>query len=120
MEQGGVFLKVMRGDDQGKAWELRADQVYVIGRGRDCNVRVADGTVSSPHARLQCDRGVWIIADLQSTHGTQVNDQRILAAKPLFDRDRVRLGRTELEFREDQQLDPADLAEINKDIHLPE
>lgn len=115
-----VFLKVLRGEDKDKGWELEQGQVYTLGRSRSCNLHLADTTASASHARLECRDGVWLITDEQSTHGTRVNDRRILGGKPLFDRDRIRLGKTLLEFREYEQLDDADLAEIDRGVHLPD
>lgn len=120
MEGPQVLLRVLTGDDKGKGWELNPHHVYAIGRSRKCNLHLEDAAISATHARLACREGVWIITDLQSTHGTLVNNQRILAPKPLFDRDTVRLGATLLEFREHEQLAPEDLAEIDRGVHLPD
>jgi len=117
---GSVFLRAIRGEDQGKGWDLDAGQVYVLGRSRRCNVRLTDQTVSGAHARVECQQGVWLITDLRSSHGTRVNEQKILAAKPLFDRDRIQLGKSLLEFRQYEQLAQADLAEIARDVELLE
>jgi len=114
MEPSGAFLKVVRGDDEGKGWPLRGGEVYVLGRNRECNLKLTDSTVSGAHARIECQQGLWRIADLKSSHGTQVNDQRILAAKPIFDRDHIRVGKSLLQFREYEELDPADLAQVDQ------
>jgi pSer/pThr/pTyr-binding forkhead associated (FHA) protein len=119
VNQSTVFLKVLRGEDQGKGWELDPRQVYVLGRSRSCNLRFTDGTISASHARIQCAEEVWTITDLESSHGTRVNNQRILARKPLFDRDLINLGKTLLEFREYEELDPPDIAEIDRGVRLP-
>jgi pSer/pThr/pTyr-binding forkhead associated (FHA) protein len=118
MAQGNASLKVLRGDDQGKSWALHEGEVYVLGRSRKCNLRLTDGTVSSAHARMECEQGLWRITDLKSFHGTQVNDQRILGAKPILDRDLIRAGKSLLQFREYEELDPADLAEVDNGVTL--
>lgn len=115
-----VFLKVIAGPDQSKGWELDPQQVYVIGRSRKCNLRIEDKTVSGSHAHFKCEDGVWRVTDLESSHGTRVNRQRILAAKPVFDRDHVQVGKTLLEFREYERLTPRDLEEIEVGVHIPE
>jgi len=119
VDQPNAFLKVLRGDDQGKGWELDPRQVYVLGRSRSCNLRFADGAISGSHARIQCRDGVWSVSDLHSSHGTHVNNQRILAVKPLFDRDLIHIGKTLCEFRDYVQLDPSDLAEVERGVDLP-
>ncbi len=119
MAGSSVFLKVVRGEDQGKGWALRPGQLYTLGRSRRCNVRLTDPAVSSTHARLECRQGVWHVTDLRSTHGTQVNEQRIAAPKPVFDRDTIRLGKSLLQFREYEDLAAEDLAEIDNGTILP-
>jgi pSer/pThr/pTyr-binding forkhead associated (FHA) protein len=114
----GVFLRVVQGTDKGKGWELSRRQVYTIGRSRQCNLRLTDRTVSATHAKLESDEGMWFLSDMSSTHGTKVNRQRILSRKPLFDRDIIQLGKSVMEFREYEQLDPADLAEIDEGIDV--
>jgi pSer/pThr/pTyr-binding forkhead associated (FHA) protein len=113
-----VYLKVVSGEDKGKAWELTPSQIYVIGRSRKCNLLLSDPTISAAHARLTCEKGVWFVTDLSSSHGTQVNGNRILAAKPIFDRDTIRLGKSVLQFREYEQLSPEDLAEAERGMKI--
>lgn len=117
--QRPVLLRVVRGDDQGKSWELHPNETYTIGRSHRCTLGLADRTASGVHAQIECKQGVWLITDVRSSHGTRVNKQRILSSKPLFDRDTVQCGKTLLEFREYQPLSPDDLAEIDRGIELP-
>ena len=116
-----AFLKVLRGKDKGKGWKLSPRQIYILGRNRECNLLLHDGTVSGIHARLQYQEGVWRVTDLKSRHGTYVNSrQKIIGSKPLFDRDLIRVGKPILEFREYEQLDPPDLAQIDQGVWMPE
>lgn len=115
-----VFLKVIRGDDQGKGWELTPGCQYTIGRSRQCEIHLSDRTVSAQHARLEASKGTWVLTDLQSTHGTHVNKQRILGSKPVFERDNIRVGKTILEFREYEDLTASDLEEIDRGVEIEE
>jgi pSer/pThr/pTyr-binding forkhead associated (FHA) protein len=115
-----AMLRVIRGDDEGKGWDLVSRQTYTIGRSSKCNLRITDRTASATHAQIECRQGIWMINDMESSHGTRLNKQRLLGPKPLFDRDSIQCGQTLFEFREYEQLDPADLAEINRGIALHE
>ena len=118
MAEPQVFLRIVRGEDKGKVWDLAPRSTYVLGRSHKCNLALADRTVSGSHAKLSSTEGLWFIEDLNSTHGTYVNDQRILAEKPLFDRDVIRLGKTVLELREYATFAPEDLGEIERGIQV--
>jgi len=115
-----ALLRVVRGDDHGKGWDLVPGQTYTVGRSHKCNLSISDRTASGRHAQIECRQGVWMVSDLDSSHGTRVNRQRILAPKPLFDRDAIQCGKTLLEFREYEALAPDDLAEIDKGLDVPE
>jgi FHA domain-containing protein/uncharacterized protein DUF1707 len=52
----------------------------VIGRNPDCDLVVADPTVSRRHAELRREDGRWILADLGSSNGTRVNGWRVRRA----------------------------------------
>lgn len=115
-----AMLRVLRGDDHGKGWELVPGQTYTVGRSSKCNLQITDRTASGSHAQLECRQGIWMLSDLDSSHGTRLNKQRLLGPKPLFDRDSIQCGKTLLEFREYEQLDRADLAEIGRGLDITE
>ena len=72
---------------------------FVVGRSRECDVRVDDGNVSRRHFELVQDGPTtWVVADLGSTNGTEVNGQRVSGRKRLDDGDRITIGGTELVF----------------------
>jgi pSer/pThr/pTyr-binding forkhead associated (FHA) protein len=71
----------------------------VVGRSRECDVRVDDGNVSRRHFELVQDGPTtWVVADLGSTNGTEVNGRRVSGRKRLDDCDRITIGGTELVF----------------------
>lgn len=51
--------------------------VTVVGRGRDCHIRIVDDTVSQNHAQVDCQSGKHILTDLGSRNGTRVNKKKI-------------------------------------------
>ncbi len=109
-----AHLRVRNGPDNNKGWDLDPRQVYFIGRSRACNIRLNDPTSSGSHCRISCEEDVWRLTDLGSTHGTHVNKDRVLDVRPLFDRDRIKVGGTLIEFREFETLPPDVLAEMDK------
>ena len=71
----------------------------VVGRSRECDVRVDDGNVSRRHFELvQEGPTAWVVSDLGSTNGTEVNGRRVSGRQRLDDGDRITIGSTELVF----------------------
>jgi hypothetical protein len=52
-------------------------EALLIGRHPDCDLVMADATVSRRHARLIFRDGGWIIQDLESTNGTRLNGKYV-------------------------------------------
>lgn len=86
---------VTNGADVGKEFTVEKLPVYI---GRDPDARIllsGDLGVSRKHAEIYEREGIIRIRDLGSTHGTQVNGQRI-DDKNLASGDRIQVGRTVL------------------------
>jgi pSer/pThr/pTyr-binding forkhead associated (FHA) protein len=70
----------------------------VLGRSRECDIRVVDGNVSRRHCEVvQESPTTWVIVDLGSTNGTELNGRRVTRA-PLSGGDRITLGGTDVVF----------------------
>ena len=69
----------------------------VIGRSRDCDIVVDDAGASRRHAELRLDNGAYVIVDLGSTNGLEVNGTRIENAQ-IVPGDLITVGQTELRF----------------------
>jgi pSer/pThr/pTyr-binding forkhead associated (FHA) protein len=74
-------------------------QKVVIGRSKDCDIRVADPNASRRHAEVRQEGSAFWLHDLGSTNGTTVNGRRQQRAK-LEHEDRITIGSTELVFRQ--------------------
>ena len=80
----------------GREHELTSRRV-VLGRSRECDVRIADANVSRRHAELVQEGATYWLVDLGSTNGTELNGARVDRAK-LSDGDRITLGGTDVVF----------------------
>jgi FHA domain-containing protein len=73
-------------------------QTVVIGRSKDCDIRLSDPNVSRRHAEIRQEGTAYWLIDLGSTNGSVVNGRRQQRAKLESD-DRITLGSTDLLFR---------------------
>lgn len=69
----------------------------VIGRRSDCDIVLSHRLASRQHAHIEREGESWVVVDLQSTHGTFVNGERV-ERHTLKPKDRIRLGREGIEF----------------------
>ena len=70
----------------------RGDRVFLIGRCPDCDLSLANMTVSWRHAELRLRGPDWVLVDLDSTNGTHVNGWRAGTGFPVRPGDWVRFG----------------------------
>ena len=70
---------------------------FVIGRSRECDLTVTDGNASRRHAEIVQEGDTYLVADLGSTNGTELNGRRI-NREELTDGDRITVGGTDLVF----------------------
>jgi FHA domain-containing protein/uncharacterized protein DUF1707 len=55
----------------------RGRAVFTIGRAHDCDLPLADMTVSRYHAELRRSGEEWLLVDVGSTNGTRANGWRV-------------------------------------------
>jgi hypothetical protein len=80
-----------------RTWPL-SKEALVIGRMDGCDVILPDAGVSRRHAEIRREGDEWVMIDLGSTNGTEVNGKRVNRHR-LRAGDRMLLGDTTLEFR---------------------
>jgi hypothetical protein len=73
------------------------DRPVTVGRGPDCDLVLADPTVSKHHFELRPRGTDVVLVDLGSTNGTRVNDVGV-RDRVLADGDQIRVGATVLRF----------------------
>lgn len=71
--------------------------VVLIGRSQECDLRLADVNVSRRHAEIRQEGTAYVIVDLGSTNGTEVNGRRVQRAT-LEHGDTITLGSSRLVF----------------------
>ena len=79
----------------------RAEQArkrVIVGRAEDCDIRIASSAVSRHHCVIEPDEGDWIIRDLGSTHGVELQGVKIEQAD-IRDGLEVRVGPAVLRFQ---------------------
>jgi hypothetical protein len=96
-EELGVEPEIVTLDANGKQHRIDKGSM-VIGRSKDCDIRIADPNVSRRHAELRQEGAAYWILDLGSTNGLTVNGRRQQRAQ-LQNEDRITVGSTELVFR---------------------
>jgi hypothetical protein len=80
-----------------RTWPLSKESV-ILGRLDTCDVVIGDSGVSRRHAEIRREGDEWVVVDLGSTNGTEVNGKRLNRHR-LTHGDRIIIGETTLEFR---------------------
>jgi FHA domain-containing protein len=94
MAEGGPTSGLVLAD--GSRFDLPDDPV-TVGRAPDCDLVLADPTVSKHHFELRHQGADVVLVDLGSTNGTRVNDVGV-RDRVLVDGDRIQVGATVLRF----------------------
>jgi sigma-B regulation protein RsbU (phosphoserine phosphatase) len=78
-----------------------------IGRSARNDLCVEDPFASRLHAEVRRQGDHFWLSDLGSANGTLLNNQRMTTSLQLHDRDRIRIGETEIEYSERADTAPA-------------
>lgn len=91
------WIVAMSGDHKGEDFRLKAGK-NVIGSASDCDIVLTDKKVSRKHCTIRYEGGEFQIADLDSSNGTCVNEERV-QKHDLIDNDIVKLGDIQFKFK---------------------
>jgi two-component system response regulator HydG len=94
-----AFLTFLNTELRGAKLSLKDSATNRLGRDEICEITLDDPLASRVHATLWRDKDGWWIRDTESRNGTFLNQQKIDFAR-LVDGQIVRIGQTELVFRE--------------------
>ena len=84
-----VSVRVVRGDAEPR--DARFGETFLVGRSRECDVRVREPFVSRQHLRVTFDGERWWLKDLETMSGTYVEGKAIREF-PLREAVEVQLG----------------------------
>jgi hypothetical protein len=90
------WLIPLQGPQKGELFTLSA--VTTVGTDPKCTVVLNDKFMSSKHAEIKAENGIWVLRDVGSTNGTYVNNKRI-DKHELVDNDFVKFGSAMLKFK---------------------
>jgi hypothetical protein len=91
------WMVALNGQHKGEDFRLRVGK-NVIGTAADCDIVLTDKKISRKHATIRFEGGDFQIADLDSSNGCYVNDEKI-QKHDLIDNDIIKLGDIEFEFK---------------------
>lgn len=103
-----MWLKVLSGDDAGRIVEVAtaADEPFVLGRVRGCDLVVRDERASRRHAELRpLADGRLALRDLESANGTYVDGRRLQEAV-LSGGEEIRIAGVEIEVVPERPPEP--------------
>jgi pSer/pThr/pTyr-binding forkhead associated (FHA) protein len=113
-KQLDVTLEIKLGPWTGKSIRVPVGRSVKVGRSDQSDIALAsDAYISRIHFSLDWDGAAWWIKDLNSRHGTFVNEQRVEKSS-LHDGDMIRVGFTVMAVRLVAH-DPAALVNSAKD-----
>jgi putative nucleotidyltransferase with HDIG domain len=91
-------LRILKGSRTGEVYQLNYGETVVVGRDETCNICVVEESLSRRHFSVEGKGRSFVLSDLGSSNGVLVNGKPV-QTKVLRDRDRIRAGAVELEFR---------------------
>jgi hypothetical protein len=77
-----------------------SERRLVIGRSKDCDIKLEDPNVSRRHAEVRQEGATYWVVDLDSTNGVETKGKRVKRLK-LEDGTRFTIGSTELTFSQE-------------------
>jgi hypothetical protein len=90
------WIVPLQGTQRGELFTL--SPVTTVGTDPMCTIVLNDKFMSSRHAEIKAENGVWVLRDSGSTNGTYVNNRRV-DRQELVDNDVLKFGNALLKFK---------------------
>ena len=90
------WLVPLQGPQRGELFTLQP--VTSIGTDPKCQIVLQDKFMSSKHAEIKAENGMWVLRDSGSTNGTYVNNRRV-DRHELVDNDFIKFGSAMCKFK---------------------
>ncbi len=113
-----AYLRVVAGPDQGRVFNLIEGTTLSIGRGEKTDTRLTDGAVARLHCELRCEKGDFLLTDLESVNGTFIAGERI-HEHPLKHGEELQVGNTRMRLFSSAIADTQNLVEAQKSAFHP-
>ncbi len=90
-----LSLAIMLEDNEQKTIEFNSPEI-LVGRDPECDLILADGTVSARHARISHRQGQWWVEDWNSTNGTRLNEEVLVVPAVITGGDVIACGQARI------------------------
>lgn len=90
MDEKPVLI-AREGQLAGERWTIEHD-VFVIGRGSECDVVLPERQVSRQHIKILHENGRYKLQDLGSKNGTHLNGKQVSGTVPIQDGDEIQIA----------------------------
>src|SRR5207244_9049127 len=84
--------------DHAEVFDLEPGQAVTLGRSNQNRIVLEDEHASRQHGRVHFENGNWLVADLESRNGTQLDGQPLRRATPLHHGSAIQIGNTVVRF----------------------
>lgn len=108
------FLVITKGKHAGNIFPLAESGPVVIGRSKECKIRILDLRISRRHCQIEARDNKFYIKDLGSTNKTIVNEKIIEDEVNLKVGDIIEIGDTALLFTDRKELSIRSVSEYEQ------
>lgn len=78
---------------------LDGRDAVILGRHREADLAISDGSASRQHCKVLCDGGRWFLQDLDSANGTLLNGKPVHGREPLQHEDVIAIGKSRIQVQ---------------------